>query len=338
MRRLIPASLAALALMALPALAQPLDAPRPLAQPTTVKIVVGGFTEINAAALLARDLGEFAKENITAEISMQKPADGLVLLATGRVDVLASQPGAAFFNAVAGGVDARMVAPAGFSSPDSKTGFWVSRAWLAGRPYAPAMLKGQSIGSAVGVGTTVSYWLEVELEKAGLDQRAVTWRTMGVGDIPVALENGAINVGFLFDGIWQKADEQKVQFAFGGTPDISGAYFYGPNLLRKDRAVGDAVMRAMTRTVRTYLQGHFHQDAKVAPVLAKALGISLDDLRRGGEMMFPPEMPMARYTAAVLQKTYGMTQGVLTYTTPLTDDQTLDRGFLAAAGIAPPAQ
>ena len=336
MKSLLLAALAVLACAAR-ALAQPSDAPHPLPQPTTVKIAVGGFTEINAAALLARDLGEFAKENITAEITMLKPSDGLVLLATGRVDVLASQPGAAFFNAVAGGVDARMVAPAGFSSPDSKTGFWVSRAWLAGRPYTPALLKGQAIGSAVGVGTTVSYWLEVELEKVGLDQRAVTWRTMGVGDIPAALENGAINVGFLFDGVWQKADAQKVQFAFGGTPDISGAYFFGPNLLRKDRATGEAVMRAMTRTVRTYLQGHFHDDPKVAPVLAKALGISVEDLRRGGEMLFPLDMPMARYTAAVLQKTYGMTPGVLTYATPMTDEQTLDRGFLAAAGVAPPA-
>ena len=325
-------------LLTRPALAQPSDAPRPLPRHLDLKISVGGFTEINAAVLLAKEFGEFDKENISVTITMQKPSDGLVLLATGRIDVLASQPGAAFFNAVAGGVDARLVAPAGFSSPDSRTGFWLSRAWLAGRPYSPALLKGQTIGSAVGVGTTVSYWLEVELEKADLDVRAVSWRTMGVGDILVALENGAVNVGFLFDGIWQKADTDKVVFAFGGTPDISGAYFYGPSLLRQNRAACEAVMRAMTRTVRQYLQGKYHGDAKVAPALAHLLGISVDDLRRGGEMTFPPDMPIAPYTASVLQKTYALTPGVLTYTDPLPDDRVIDRGFLASVGVAAPAQ
>ncbi len=324
--------------LAAPALAQPSDSPRPLPQRVELKVAVGGFTEINAAVLLAKAMGEFDKENIAVEISMQKPSDGLVLLATGRIDMLASQPGAAFFNAVAGGVDARMVAPCGFSAPDSRTGFWVSKDWLAGRPYSPALLKGQAIGSAVGVGTTVSYWLEVEMEKAGLDQRAVTWRTIGVGDILLALENGAVNVGFLFDGIWQKADPAKVQFAFGGTSDISGAYFFGPSLLRTNRPAGEAVMRALTRTVRTYLQGKYHPDDKVAPVLAKAMGISVDDLRRGGEMSFPPDMPMARYTAEVLQKTYGLTPGVLTYPDRLTDTQIIDRGFVAAGGIPATAQ
>lgn len=314
------------------------QAPQPLPQRTPIKFGIGGRVEINAAVLLAKEFGEFERENLDVEISVQKPSDGLVLLSTGRTDVLASQPGAAFFNAVAGGVDAKMVAPVGFSSADSRQGFWVSRAWLAGKPYAPALLKGQTIGSAVGVGTTISYWAEVELEKAALDLRAVSWRAMGIGDILVALENGAINVGFLFDGIWQKADTSKVVFAFGGVPDISGGYFYGPSLLRQNRPAGEAVMRALTRTVRTYLQGKYHADPKVNAALAKLLGVSEEALRASGELNFPPDMPIARRTAVVLQKTYALNPDVLTYADPLPDEKVIDRGFLTAIGIAPPAQ
>ena len=339
MTRLLLSVLAGVALMFVAsAHAQPSDAPRPLAEHQHLKIGIGGRVEINAAVLLAQEFGEFDKENISVEMSVQKPSDGLVLLSTRRIDVLASQPGAAFFNAVAGGVDAKMVAPVGFSSPESRQGFWVSRAWLAGRPYTPALLKGQTIGSAVGVGTTISYWAEVELEKAQLDLRAASWRAMGIGDILVALENGAVNVGFLFDGVWQKADQSKVVFAFGGTPDISGGYFYGPSLLHDNRAAGEAVMRALTRTVRLYLQGHYHQNEKVNAALAKLLGIPADDLRRSGELRFPPDMPIARYTAAVLQKTYALNPGVLTYTDPLPDERVIDRGFATAVGIAPPAE
>ncbi len=337
MIKLLLPALTGLALMAVPAAhAQPSDAPRPLAQHQDLKFGIGGRVEINAAVLLAKEFGEFDKENLGVEISVQKPSDGLVLLSTGRIDVLASQPGAAFFNAVAGGVDVKMVAPVGFSSSASHQGFWVSRAWLAGRPYTPALLKGQTIGSAVGVGTTISYWAEVELEKAGLDLRAVSWRAMGIGDILVALENGAVNVGFLFDGVWQKADQSKVVFAFGGTPDISGGYFYGPSLLHDNRLVGEAVMRALTRTVRLYLQGQYHQNEKVNAALAKLLGVPVDDLRRSGELSFPPDMPIALHTAAVLQKTYALNPGVLTYTEPMPDERVIDRGFAAAVGIAPP--
>jgi len=314
------------------------QAPQPLPQRTPIKFGIGGRVEINAAVLLAREFGEFDRENLDVDISVQKPSDGLVLLSTGRTDVLASQPGAAFFNAVAGGVEAKMVAPVGFSSAASRQGFWVSRAWLAGKPYGPALLKGQTIGSAVGVGTTISYWAEVELEKAGLDIRAVSWRSMGIADILVALENGVVNVGFLFDGVWQHADTSKVVFAFGGVPDISGGYFYGPSLLHQNRAAGEAVMRALTRTVRQYLQGNYHADPKVNAALSRLLGISEEALRNSGELNFPPDMPIARRTAAVLQKTYALNPDVLTYTDPLPEDKVIDRSFLAALGIVPPAQ
>jgi len=340
MKRMCVAIVAALGMLfAVQAWAQaPSDSPRPLAQRQTVKIGISSRVEVFAAMLLAKEFGEFERENLDVEFVFQRPSDGLVLLSTGRIDVLASQPSAGFFNAVAGGVDAKMVAPIGFSAPDNKQGFWVSRAWLAGRPYEPSLLKGQPIGSSVGVGTTVSYWAEVELEKAGLDVRAVTWRTMGVTDILAALENGAVNVGFLFDGIWQKADMNKVVFAFGGVPDVGGAYFYGPRLLHERRDVGEAVMRAATRTVRQYLQGKYHSDPKVSGPLAHLLGIPEEALRDSGELSFPPNMPLALRTAAVLQKTYALNPDVLTYRDPLPDEKVIDRGFVAAEGIAPPLQ
>ena len=66
------------------------QAPQPLAQRTPIKFGIGGRVEINSAALLAKEFGEFERENLDVEISVQKPSDGLVLLSTGRTDVLAA--------------------------------------------------------------------------------------------------------------------------------------------------------------------------------------------------------------------------------------------------------
>src|ERR1700756_222913 len=65
--------------------------PKPLPARETIKVAVPGQLKQNAAVILAKELGEFEKENISIEYSIQRPSDGLVLLSTGRVDVLASQ-------------------------------------------------------------------------------------------------------------------------------------------------------------------------------------------------------------------------------------------------------
>jgi len=92
----------------------------------------------------------------------------------------------------------------------------------------------------------------------------------------------------------------------------------------------------MTRTVRTYLQGKYHSDPKVNGPLARLLGIPEEALRQSGELSFPPNMPLALRTAAVLQKTYALTPDTLSYSTPLPDDKVIDRGFVEALGISPP--
>jgi NitT/TauT family transport system substrate-binding protein len=304
--------------------------PKPLPARETVRVAVPGQLKQNAVVILGKELGEFEKENISIEYSIQRPSDGLVLLSTGRVDTLVSQGSAAFFNAVAGGSEIKMAYPSGFWAPEGKTGFWVSKAFLNGRKYSPDLLKGQTIASTAGPGTLISQYVEVELNKVGLDQRAVTWKTMGVGDILIALENGAINFGVLIDPITEKADPSKVEFCFaGGQPEtgVVGAYFLGPKLLKERRDVGEAFVRALVRTVRTYLTGDFTKNPKVMEVLAKQLQVPEDELRKSSGIVFGERVQFAKDMAATLQKTYSLTPGLLSYSTPLADDQVIDRSF-----------
>ena len=336
MRGLLIAALAALLLPAsglASAQSMKSDDPRPLAHREKVIVGMPAKFKQNATLLLAKVFGEFEKENLDVEYSIQKPSDSMALLSTGRIDAVVSQASAAFFNAAASGVVIKQVAPIGFYGP--KNGFWATRALLKDRPWNPALLKGQTIATPAGNGSVSSHAARMELAKAGLTLNDVSWRQMSAGDIVMALENGSVNVALLLDPTWLKVDQTKVALAFPWPGDITGGYFYGPNLLTKNRAVGEAFMRAMVRTQRTYLQGDYGNNPRVVTALAKELELTEEQVRASSaSIRFPPDFPMRTDFAEMVQNTYLSTPGILTYTKPLPDEQVMDRSFLRAAGAA----
>lgn len=307
------------------------DAPRPLPQREKVIVALMSKLKQYSPLLLAKAFGEFEKENLDVEFSPHKVSDGIVLLSTGRIDVEVSQASAGFFNAVAAGVAIKQVAPIGFLGP--KNGFWVSRAWLKDRPWSPALLKGQTIGSPAGNKSVTALAVQMELNKAGLTLQDITWRSMSISDCVVALENGAVNIALLLDPYWLKVDQSKAVLAFPWPSDITGGYMFGVNLLVKKRAVGEAFIRALVRTQRTYLQGDYGNNPRVVAALAKELDLSEEQVRASaGSMIFPPDMSMRKDFADMLQKTYFSTPGILNYAQPLPDEAVMDRSFLRAAG------
>jgi NitT/TauT family transport system substrate-binding protein len=308
-------------------------APKPLAKQETVKISYSAKLEAFAPLFLGMAMGEYAKENIKVEArQVGKASDSLVLLSTGQTDAWIGSPLAGLFNAIAGGSEIKIVAPGMFQQPGNLQGVWVRKEFLNGRKFSPDLLKGETFATMVGLGSSVSLPIALELEKAGLTLNDVKFKQMGASDIVLALESGAVNAGFVSDPLWLKIDRSKVEFAFGQPPTYStGGVFYGPNLLKQRREVGEAFMRAMVRTVRTYLQGDYHKDAKVMEVLAKELEIPMATLQRGVSLGFPADQPLADSTVEALQKVYLSTPGVLTYDKPLPVDRVLDRGFIQAA-------
>jgi len=307
------------------------DAPRPLAQREKVIVAFSGKIKQYGAVILAKSLGEFDKENLDVEFAIHKPMDSFLLLTTGQVDVVGTMTSAGYFNAVAAGAEMKVVAPVGFLA--GQNGVWVSRAWLKGRPYTPAMLKGQVIANVSGPGTVTDFAIQTELLKAGLTMSDFKWKQMAVADILLALENGAVNFGLLLDPFPLKADTSKVMFAFPYVRDVTGGYFFGPNLLTKKRAVGEAFVRALTRTVRNYLQD-YGNNPRVVAELAKELQISEDQVRASAtSVVFPADMLIRKDLAEIMQKIYLAQPGLLNYTTLLPDERVIDRAFLRELGL-----
>jgi NitT/TauT family transport system substrate-binding protein len=307
-------------------------APKPLAKRETVKMVLASAVEAYAPLYVAKELGEFAKENLDVEYVNVGATEVLLVLSRGQGDAWNGLPSAAAFNAIAQGAEIRMVAPGQFVPPNTKQGVWVAKSFLAGRPYSPALLKGQTIASSVGAGSSTSYYIALELEKAGLTMKDIGFRLLPVNDIVLALENGAVSFGTLNSPQNQKVDQSKAEFAFGIQPGYSiGGLFFGPRLLKERRDVGEAFMRAWVRGIRTHLQGDYHENPKVMEALAKSLQIPAAAIKQGPSLVFPPDQPMVAGMMDKLQAAYAATPGILSYAQAMPESRIVDRSFLDAA-------
>jgi len=303
--------------------------PRPLAKRESVKVALAARFVDFAPLYVTKALGEFDKENLDVELITLRGNEATVLLMSSKIDVMASQPSAAFFNAVAGGADIKIVGPGSFPAATARRGYYVSTAWLAGRPYSPQLLKGVEFGSTQGVGSSPTYYLEKELEKAGLSVRDVKFKIMAGGDIMAALEAGAISGGNLSDPYWAVLDPRKAVPAALQPADLTmGAWLYGPTLLKDRRDVGMAFMRAVVRTVRTRLQGKYLDDPQVGAILAKEVDQPLEKLRQNDFSAFPADYQFEKGLTDKLQRTYQLTPGVLNYADVIPESKVVDMSFV----------
>jgi NitT/TauT family transport system substrate-binding protein len=280
-----------------------------------------------APGLFAEALGEPAKDNITIEFVPMRTPDQLAALSAKRVDVLVASPTAAFFNALASGADFRIVAQGSLYPGTSGEGFYVNNSFMAAQPPTVALMRGQTVAGVIGVGSPTSEPLFAALEKAGVPYSEVSFRQMNSPDILVALENGAINIGYLNSPFWSKADANKVTRILRMPDYTLGSWIYGETLLREDRALGEAFFRGITRVTRKYLQGDWWNDPHVAEVAAKELQVPLSAITETPQVAFDPAMTYPPGLTDRIQKAYLATPGVLTYSQPIPEDKVVDRSF-----------
>jgi len=307
--------------------------PKPLDEPATVRVVRSNLYEYFAPFELGVVMGEFEKENITIEATTATPSDGLVLLASGQVDVLASALSAGTMNAMVSS-PIRMVAMGYSSAPETKAGLWVRRDKVEDPDTGEldlSKLKGARVGSTTGAGSPTSLPIAAALEDVGLSIGDIEFVKLGGSDLVLALENGSLDAAWLTDPLWTEAV---------GNPDLAHAfndsglgltgYLFGDRLLSQDREVGEAFVRAMVRTSQLYLQGDYHANDDVAPALAKALDVPLDVMRGAPSNKFDPNLSLKPELAELAQKTYLVTPDVLSYDRPRPADEVFDAGFLEA--------
>ena len=299
-------------------------AAKPLPQKTTLVITTplpNGeyFAPIQIGILK----GEFEKENLDMQIQVIPSSDAMQLSVQGKVDVIWNSPDAGTLNAIAQGFDIAWVA-GNFTPPlSSKQGLW-------GRKGAKLSdLKGKVVGSAVGAGSMTMLPIDNALRKAGISVHDITLQRLDTGSTATALKNGAVSAAWVLDPLWIVLEKDPdFEFLAGQTPgEPLGGPIFGPNLLRKDRAAGEAFIRAYVRILSTYFNGDFEANPAFLDDLSKALKLPAETIRATPSAVWDWEIRSGTTDRA---QAIMMPAKALNYPTPLPEAKVVDRSFYQA--------
>lgn len=305
-------------------------APQPLAEKK--KLIVTSATlkgEYLAHLRLAIDKGEFAKENLDVELTQVPPADSINLLATGDSDVAFGGPDGAFMNAVNAGVEAKWVLGNFFPNEKSQTGLWIRD--VDGKPGVISDLSGNVLGTAIGPGSVSMYPVVTAFDAAGVSFDSVEFQITPVADLATAFENGAVLGAWLTDPYWTMfVDKPGYTFAQGQpAAEPLGGTIFGKNLLEGDPAIGTAFIRALIRTVNTYLPSDYKSDPAFAQVIADTIELPLDIVQQTPSLEFDWEIRGG--TVDRMQDAYHTTGAMEDTTAHMDESQLVDRSFYERA-------
>lgn len=301
-------------------------APVPLAKRDVVRI--GSSTtslEFMAVIMVGIDKGEFDKENLDIKLEIAPSPSGTQLTAQGKLDVSYTAPDGAFYNAVDQGYNLKWALGNFSVRAGGGAGLWAR----AGTTFED--LRGQTIGTMVGPGSTVVYFIGKALEEAGgmtlADVHVTRFDASGLVQL---LEGGGAKAVWLLDPAWVKLinnpdfvklAEQPLHQTFGGA-------IYGPTLLEERPETGVAFARAYLRTINTWFRDDYKSDPEFLKYLAGVLGQPVETLKTSLSSIWDWEMRAT--TTDVLQAAMH-TGGALTYKGIKPAEDLIDRRFYLTA-------
>ena len=295
--------------------------PVKLPNKTILKVSSAGNFEFMTALYIADALGELEKENIFIEYVTLPSQDAIPSLALGQVDVSLIGISATLFNAVADGADVRLVFP-GPTSPNGD-GLWVSKKFLEKNNNVSGIRIANSQGLAwMGVVPVGRY-----LESLDLTWEDVEFTKLPISDLATAIELGSVDAAWLNSPAHLPFEEQgtAVLVSQYDEAEVATGIAFGPRLLRNNPEIGQAFIRAIIRTIQTYLGEGYKSDKKVASALARSLNISESQVMGANELKFSSEFDPALQTKA--QQLWVNFGDILSYTKPLDPEDYIDARF-----------
>ena len=213
----------------------------------------------DAGFLIADRKGYFKQEGIRAEFVVFDSAAKMVApLGTGQLEVGAGSASAGLYNAVARGVDIKIVADKGSTPPGYGFQPLLVRKDLvdSGRFKSLKDLKGMKIaGSAPGSASTST--LNEALKKAGLNYHDVERVFLGFPQHVVALQNKAVDASMTTEPSATRAVQSGAAVRVMGDDEIYpnhqlAVVLYSADFIKAKPDVGRKLMRAYLKGVRDY--------------------------------------------------------------------------------------
>lgn len=300
-------------------------APQPLAERTKLRVSYPVAIEGFAHLLLADHFGEFEKENLEVELTVAPGNEALVLLGSDDLDIVMGSPNAGFMNAVNAGVDVRWVGPTYEGNPDSNTGLWIRSEILGDDGEAQAdEVKGMSVAlGQLGFAAPSAIVVRDFLKPLGLELTDIEVSNLQGADMVLALENGGVDAAVVLDPFTQQvAAADYATFVQPFAPISTGGFLAG-SIREKNPDALDAFMRAIARTVRTYLQGDYHEDPEVVAALSEIIGIDEDAIKQNEPLVWNPDLVVDPKVVEDFQEMW-IAAGLLQYDEPMPASDLID--------------
>jgi NitT/TauT family transport system substrate-binding protein len=215
-----------------------------------------GLLRVPQALFVGMEKGFFAQEQIEIDpVFFRSGAELVPALSTGQIDLAATSPGAALYNALGQGVAAKIVGDYFVLSPEQPGGdpnaVTVRKDHIdSGRVKTPADVKGMTI-AITARGQITDLTAGLFLQKAGLTEKDVRIVTMPYPDMLAAFQGKAIDVAVAIDPQITIAEEQGIAKRFVKLSDLMPGLNLGDIMngdrLAKDRNLGMRFMAAYHR-------------------------------------------------------------------------------------------
>ncbi|HZQ63143.1 MAG TPA: ABC transporter substrate-binding protein [Casimicrobiaceae bacterium] len=225
---------------------------------TTVRVGTTNSSS-DAPLFIAAAKGYFKTEGLEVEFtSFDSAAKMIAPLGTGQLEVGAGSPAAGFYNAVARGLDVRMVADKGSMPPGyGYLALMVRRDLIdSGKVKSIADLKGMKF-ALPAQGTTTDSTLNEAIKKGGLKWNDIEVTYMGFPQHVIAFQNKAIDASVTTEPSATRAEQlgAAVRYMPGDVayPNQQVAVIlYGGKFIKDQPEIGHKFMKAYIRAVRDY--------------------------------------------------------------------------------------
>jgi NitT/TauT family transport system substrate-binding protein len=255
----------------------------PAAAADTVKL--GDLPAIsNAGIYIAIEKGYFQERGVTVDIERFASAGKMMApLATGQIDVSVGSPSAGLFNAIASGMDFKIVADKGQVRPGFNFTPLIVRKDLvdSGKVKTLKDLKGLKIANGAK-GINFDYFLAKMMEHAGLTYEALDVVYMSYPDGIKALASKAVDAAFAPEPWGARAEQQKIGTRFFLTEQVPAlatfqvaVIMYSGKFIKERPAVARAFMQAYVQGVKVYNQRGL-KDPDVAAILSMHLKLPVE--------------------------------------------------------------
>jgi NitT/TauT family transport system substrate-binding protein len=149
---------------------------------------------LDAPMVVADELGFLKEEGIELKtVQFSTATESFPPLTTGEIDLKVGTLSPVLFNAIARGIDIKVVSETGYQAGSAPMGLLVRTDLMeSGRYKTPADLKGMKIGVPSRYGLT-EYFLKVLLEKEGLSMQDIDVVAAGTADALAALAGKSLD-------------------------------------------------------------------------------------------------------------------------------------------------